>query len=153
LALADAPGPEAEAVRNYNWVAERNKLPVCEWPLSKQRAGALRARLAECAKRAKAAPDAKPDPDGIEGFRAMLRLLSKSPWPLGQIVPREGGAPFRADFGWLVLPRNFEKVRTGFYVRTAPPPPAAAPPPAGQGEVFILNGKRVVGDILSVLPR
>jgi hypothetical protein len=38
-------------------------------------------------------------------------------------------------------------------VRTAPPPPAAAPPPAGEGEVFILNGKRVVGDILSVLPR
>jgi hypothetical protein len=149
--LAEAAGPEAEAVRNYNLIAARNGLPACSWPLSAKRLSALRARLAECVKRAKAGPGGKPDPDGIEGFRAMLRCLNKSPWPLGQVTPREGGAPFRADFGWIILPTNFEKVASGFYVRDT----AAAPPrkPEQEAEVFMLNGKRVTGDMLAVVGR
>ena len=48
--------------------------------------------------------------DGLAWWRDYFGLASKSKFLTGRTKPRNGDAPFQADFEWLVRPQNFAKV-------------------------------------------
>ena len=52
--------------------------------------------------------------EGLAYWRRLFAYIHGCPWLMGEIADREGKA-FRADLGWIILPRNFKKIIEGRY--------------------------------------
>lgn len=96
---ADAPPPLDEAFDEWNALAEQTGLPAVQNRSDKRRS-ALKARLTEAG--------------GLEGWRMALAKIRGSPFLLG----RQNGKDhpnWRADFDFIVTPRQFTKLMEGGY--------------------------------------
>lgn len=87
-----------EAVASWNETADRLSLPKVQH-LNATRRRSLKHRLS--------------DLGGIEGWRAMLEIIGKSPHLLGQ-----NDRGWKVFFDWLLKSSNVTKVMEGNYVRT-----------------------------------
>ena len=52
--------------------------------------------------------------EGLAYWRRLFAYIHGCPWLMGEIADREGKT-FRADLGWIILPRNFKKIIEGRY--------------------------------------
>ena len=55
--------------------------------------------------------------EGLAYWQRLFRHVRDCPWLMGEITPRDGKPPFRADLAWLVRPENFAKLIEGKYDR------------------------------------
>jgi uncharacterized protein YdaU (DUF1376 family) len=106
---------EKQAVDGWNTLAAEMKLPTVQ-KFDTSRRKKVRLRLEECG--------------GIIGWNDMLLTVRKSPHLLGMTPAKDGGAPWRADFDWIVEPKNFTKVMEGNYVRHQNPKSGHSRPPS-----------------------
>lgn len=81
------------AVESYNLMAEQNKLPQIQ-KLSASRKTKLTARMKDC--------------DGIEGWNEAMKLVSASPFLLG-----DNNRGWKADFDFIVTESKFIKIMEG----------------------------------------
>ena len=90
-----------QAVDEWNRLAPALGLATTRWPLSKDRAQKLRARLTDCG--------------GIEGWLAALEKVRRSPL-LNGTAPRSGKhANWRCSFDFLIRAEAFERLMEGKY--------------------------------------
>ena len=134
LSLAPAPSPspalthkEIEGVKNAPPSCPQGKildiyhevLPTLShmkiWEENNTRRSNLQARWRECWARGKY----KTQEEGLAYWTNLLRHVNDCPWLMGEITPRDGKPPFRADLAWLVKPENFAKLIEGKYDRRA----------------------------------
>ena len=52
--------------------------------------------------------------EGLAYWRKLFAYIHGCPWLMGEVADRDGKA-FRADLGWIILPRNFKKIIEGRY--------------------------------------
>ena len=52
--------------------------------------------------------------EGLAYWRRLFAYIHGCPWLMGEVADRDGKA-FRADLGWIILPRNFKKIIEGRY--------------------------------------
>ena len=52
--------------------------------------------------------------EGLAYWRRLFVYIHGCPWLMGEVADRDGKA-FRADLGWIILPRNFKKIIEGRY--------------------------------------
>lgn len=90
-----------QAVDEWNRLAPALGLATTRWPLSKDRAQKLRARLTDCG--------------GVEGWIAALEKVRRSPL-LNGTAPRSGRhANWRCSFDFLIRAEAFERLMEGKY--------------------------------------
>lgn len=88
---------ETSALRAWNEAAQRLSLPKAQL-LRTPRRTALHARLRELG--------------GIDGWRAMIEMIGKSPHLLG-----DNDRGWKVTFDWILKPANLTKIMEGNYVR------------------------------------
>lgn len=54
-------------------------------------------------------------PDAEAGFSDLFQKIRGSPFLRGATQPRNGGVPWKANFDWVLQPKNFRKIIEGNY--------------------------------------
>jgi hypothetical protein len=114
--IAPKGDPEQIAVDAWNEMAGETGLSKVQL-LTVTRRKKVALRLSECG--------------GLPGWTELLLTVRKSPHLLGKTAGKGGEGPWRANFDWILEPRNFTKVMEGNYVRHEKPTDPR--PPGGRG--------------------